>query len=556
MNRIKVRNIHLHLTDEPRGNYLINRCLTCDVRANGFYMKGWRKGAWLDISYKTTRKFSKIEMYLGNNAFEIDIILHKKSRTNIFTYKIQSEGLNFYYQPLLNRNEISAGYNRPENVVGSYAVYYKAKKYNSIGSNYGTGKFCHIYRPKAIDAVNNSVWCDLYIDADTNEMSITVPQDFLDNSAYPVRVDPIFGYNNFGASSAPQSNISPEMFLNQHDTDGLTGVTGTITSLFWYGYATDSNVIDVQMGIYDKDQGTLADSTLAETSNTTQISGSVAQWHEHTVNLSVTPSKTHILGVTSEFISGIPPWAVSVYYDTVGYNSRAVYSLGSPMVFPDPLGVATPVSLRVWSFYGQYEPITEATTIQSDAHIVDSSLFVYDTTLTFVESAEVTRDAFDLRLKHICDHNLSVGQLTLATCTRCLGTGFYYDVKFNEIGRPFIVSLEDKLQQALEKIVLTEENKFHANIAVGLKKWLGNAPLIKIMGIIKYDLINGIATLKDNQKSVPGLSPRAQIASIDNIVVTVSNVNSLQYTVTITTVSGETANLVGTVRFLRTDLID
>ena len=549
MNKIKVRNKHIHLTDEPRGNHLTNRCLTCDVRVNGFYIKGWRKETWLNVSYKTTKKLSKVEMYQKNGAFEIDIILNKKPFTNIFIYKIQTGGLNFWYQPPLNRNEIRAGYIRPENIIGSYAVYHKIKRHDSGNGNYGTGKFCHIYRPEAIDALGKKVWCDLDIDVDVGTMTITVPQDFLDNAIYPVRIDPEFGYNAYGVSSVPQSDIFPEMFLNQHNNDGLSGVVGTMTKLFWYGYATDSNVINVQMAVYDKNFNDISNSVLIGTSNTTQISGSSAQWHGHTIDLSIDSSKIYIIGAASDFVLGVPPWAVSIYYDTVGYSSRAIYSLSSPITFPDLLGSVTPTASSVWSLYGEYIPLTETDTIQSNAYIVDSTHFEYDTTLTFLESSEMNRDIFDIKLKYICNHNLSTGQFTLDTCPRCLGTGYYYDVKFNEAGKLTEISLEDKLQQALEKLVLTEENKFHEDVAIDLKKWLGNAPASKIMAIIKYDLTNSITALKDDQKRIIGLSPRAQILSIDNIEVTILNVNSLRYTVTITTISGEIVNLAGIIRF-------
>jgi len=304
----------------------------------------------------------------------------------------------------------------------------------------------------------------------------------------------------------------------------------------------------VQIAIYDKDSDDLADSALVATSNTLQISSISPQWHEHTADWGVIPTKTHILGVASDFISGIPPTAISVYYDTVGYNSRATYSLSTPISFPNPLGTVAPVASSVWSIYGEFTPITEAGTIESNAYVIDAIIFTYDTTLTFPDASVVNRNAFDIKLKHSCNHNLSGGQFILSKCPRCLGTGFYYDAKFNAIGTLIEVSLEDKLQQALEKFVLTEENKFHNNIAIDLKQWLGELPIPEITAIIKYDLLNMVNALRDTQKTVAGLSPRAQIASIDDITVTMLDVDSLHYTITLTTVSGETANLRGTTR--------
>jgi len=561
MNKIKVRNTHIHLTGEQRGDHLTNRCLTADVRVNGFYLKGWRDETWLDVSYKAVRGLSKIEMYQGSDAFEIDIILKKKPSTNVFIYKIQTESLNFWYQPSLTEKEIKMGCVRPENVVGSYAVYHKTKKHNFGNKNYGTGKFCHIYRPKAYDSNGNSVWCDLNIDVGTNIMTVTVPQDFLDNAAYPVRIDPEFGHKAYGASSLAQDDSDPKMFLNREDNESLTGIAGTIIKLFWYGYPTFSNTVNAQMAVYDKDAGDVTNSALVATSNVIQPSGT--DWHEHTISLDVTPDKIYMIGIASDYITGASPsYGASVYYDTIGYDGGFYYDLASTLAFSDPLGSDSgALPNACWSLYGEYTeslPETDTITIQSDACVVDPHIF------TFANPTEVTTIAsknylnptvFDIKLKHVCNHKLS-SQFKLSNCPRCLGTGYYYDIKFNEMGRLIEVSLEDKLQQALEKLVLTEENKFHEDVAIDLKKWLGKVPISKVKAIIKQNIIEGVATLKDAQKSTPGLSPRAQIASIDSIIVTILGVSSLHYITTIMTVSGKTASLEGVINLSDAGLTD
>jgi len=222
------------------------------------------------------------------------------------------------------------------------------------------------------------------------------------------------------------------------------------------------------------------------------------------------------------------------------------------MTFPNPLGSGLQNTTHNLSMYAEYTPAPETVTITSDARVVNLNSKIF----TFASPAAVTSKsfdtdvtAFDIKLKHTCNHKLSNSQYTLGKCPRCLGTGYYYDVKFNEMGKLVEISLEDKLQQALEKLVLTDENKFHEDVAIGLKKWLGEVPISKIKAIIKYDLIDGITALKDSQKNVAGLSPRTQIASIDSIVITNLDIDSLHYIVTITAVSGETVNLQGVVSF-------
>lgn len=87
---------------------------------------------------------------------------------------------------------------RPDNVIGSYAVYHATKK----GNQYMNGKAFHVYRPIAEDALGNKAWCSLHIDKrfDPTNLTITIPQQFLDEAVFPVVVDPDFGYATIGGS--------------------------------------------------------------------------------------------------------------------------------------------------------------------------------------------------------------------------------------------------------------------------------------------------------------------------------------------------------------------
>src|SRR3990167_2244706 len=91
---------------------------------------------------------------MEDGGFEIEVILKEKPDTNVFDFTIDgAENLDFFYQSALTQAEIDEGASRPENVVGSYAMYHKTKANHRVGSiNYAVGKFAHIYRPKAIDA--------------------------------------------------------------------------------------------------------------------------------------------------------------------------------------------------------------------------------------------------------------------------------------------------------------------------------------------------------------------------------------------------------------------
>jgi hypothetical protein len=91
---------------------------------------------------------------MEDGGFEIEIVLDEAPASNVFEFQIEgAEDLDFFYQPPLSDEEIAEGAVRPENVIGSYAVYHKAKANHRVGNtSYSTGRAFHIYRPKAIDA--------------------------------------------------------------------------------------------------------------------------------------------------------------------------------------------------------------------------------------------------------------------------------------------------------------------------------------------------------------------------------------------------------------------
>src|SRR3989344_8972363 len=134
-------------------------------------------------------------------AFEYEIILKEKPASNVITLDIETENLDFFYQPELTQAQKNRGDFQPENVINSYAVYYQKPVQNIIGrTDYKTGKAFHIYRPKIKDDLSREIWGELNIT--TGTLSITIDQDWLDNALYPVSVDPSFGYVTGGVSSS------------------------------------------------------------------------------------------------------------------------------------------------------------------------------------------------------------------------------------------------------------------------------------------------------------------------------------------------------------------
>ena len=137
-------------------------------------------------------------------AYEYEVVLNKKPKTNKFALNIQNQGLKFFYQPALTPPEIEGGCFRPDNIVGSYAVYHATKggMVDSRGKDYKTGIAFHIPRPKIFDARGDWVWGELYYDEIKGLLITTIPQEFLEYAHYPIShaAGDTFGYTTKGGS--------------------------------------------------------------------------------------------------------------------------------------------------------------------------------------------------------------------------------------------------------------------------------------------------------------------------------------------------------------------
>jgi RHS repeat-associated protein len=184
---------------------------------------------------------------MEDGGLKINIVLSSKPATNIFNFSIDgSENLNFLYQDALWKEAgLSSATTtcndtvcvkkdghkiyRPDNVVGSYAVYSITKRDHIVGqTNYGTGKIYHIYRPLIIDKNGNKVWGTLSYKGGI--LSVTVPQSFLNSAKYPVTVDPTFGYTSIGAST---NDFGGNVLYAK--ANSLPSSNGTLTSMSIYG---------------------------------------------------------------------------------------------------------------------------------------------------------------------------------------------------------------------------------------------------------------------------------------------------------------------------------
>ena len=216
----------------------------------------------------------KIESYEAENAFKYVWYLKEKPATNKVQFSIQSKGLDFFYQPPLTQ-EYQNGYSeefqreifvtetqvkdldenvlveRPENVVGSYAVYHKTKGgMNDInGMEYKVGKAFHIYRPRLKDSNGWEVWGDLHIENGLYE--ITIPEDFYNNAVYPIKSNDRFGYE-----SEAETAESPHYTYIRGNK--ATGGVGTLSKISVYLKGYDAT-IEVKVALYKDSDDSLVD---------------------------------------------------------------------------------------------------------------------------------------------------------------------------------------------------------------------------------------------------------------------------------------------------------
>jgi hypothetical protein len=162
------------------------------------------KVVWFNTDKSKEYNFYPVQIDKDTEGYEYEIILKEKPKSNVINLKIDLTGINCYYQPELTQQEKDEGNFRPENVIGSYACYHSTKSgdYTALGGkNYMAGKAFHIYRPQMIDSVGNKTWGELKIEG--NNLSVTIPQDFLDKAFYPINKASglLFGYNTAGGTS-------------------------------------------------------------------------------------------------------------------------------------------------------------------------------------------------------------------------------------------------------------------------------------------------------------------------------------------------------------------
>jgi len=315
-----------------------------------------------------------------NGGVEFDTTYFKKPNSNTLIFPIETADYNFYYQSALTQKEINEGVYRPENVIGSYAVYHKDKTgdYSRVGGeNYKTGKAFHIYRPEVYDATGNTVWGELQVDIEAGTLSVIVPQDFLDTAVYPVTVDPVVGFDTAGAT---YDNDSGGKQLGTWFTMPEDGTAARIATNFNYIISYGG---PVQAALYEyvADGNAGAQISLTSCSNTSGFSGKWLFREFSTGVPLVSGNKYFMLVQTPQYAN-----RVRVSYDTVtGKGIKKTASPGyncSSVVWGDPMSSESSVDYQ-YSMYLVYYTPTATNTVPYTPSISGTALGEINTDYTY-----------------------------------------------------------------------------------------------------------------------------------------------------------------------------
>lgn len=298
----------------------------------------WKKGLY------EARFYNKPEAS-EEGGFEFEVYLPQKPPINTLSFSINTKSLNWFYQPELTAQEKADGANRPDNVIGSYAVYHSTKGgLNDVsGMDYKVGKAFHVYRPHVVDAAMHETWADLSLDEKSGILTITVPWSFLNSCVYPVIVDPTFGYTSVGGSS---STFAGGNIITGGGT--TTGGAGVAVGATIYTNMNTS-AANIQMALYDNSSPSnfvLGGSTLSVV-----VDSSIPSWKTALFNnLPPTSSSEYYIC----FNNNQPTTRPSFYYDA---GSNYKYTASVFGTWPSTITWSSAATPAIFSLYVTYKEV-------------------------------------------------------------------------------------------------------------------------------------------------------------------------------------------------------
>jgi len=259
-----------------------------------------------DGKIKLKGKSKEVHLYELYEGFEFEVILKEKPATNVIEFTLEDKDVVYYYQPELTQKEKDEGAVRPDNVIGSYAVYAKTPKTNYIdGKEYKIGKIGHIYRPRIEDAEGKGTWGVLNIE--NKKLTVTIPQEFLDAAVYPIRHASglEFGYHTIGETvyGGTLDVLMGSLYV---------GVAGTGVSMSFYHCGTPET-LKYKMAIYDSSHALVTNSSTDE-----GTASSTGEWA--TENFATAPTLSAVNYVLVAWYENMQYVGTRIYYDTGSAN--------------------------------------------------------------------------------------------------------------------------------------------------------------------------------------------------------------------------------------------
>lgn len=381
------------------------------------------------------------------SGVELNLTLPSNPASSTFAINFEYANLSFYYQPPLNEElnvseytfvNATHAYNgsdllnyRPENVVGSYAVY-------GIHQNnqYGTGKVFHIYRPLIIDNNGATLWGTLglnLLNATNGILAIATNSTWMNSASYPVVIDPSFGYATIGKSSF-NNYVSRDM----RGTLFASTEVGTVSQVC--AYFSPESAHNFVGGYYTDNAGApnaLVNQSAAVSAPTT------AQWNNYTVSGAISVA-SYWLCVFPVSTSGGVNYAF--YYDAGSTNQSARrYLAYGTSVMPNPFGTPDAYLDYKFSIFANYTAAGGATaySFALSATVAKTVVLGWKTAYGYEQLATVTKAGTSiLNLGYWFEESETKNLLKGANSYLSFGLNFLY---IEPLAKTTILNIQDAI---------------------------------------------------------------------------------------------------------------
>jgi hypothetical protein len=252
-------------------------------------------------------EFYQINKQAEDGGIEFEVILKEPQKSNVIQFSIQPKGLEFFKTPELTASDILRGDRQSPEAIGSIAVYHKDCPLNFAGGKlYRNGKMGWIPRPQMVDANGKKCWNELDIDVEAGLLTVTMPQDFLDNASYPIRhaAGLTFGYTTHGTGGetivTKDTSLIGSIFTSPSNVGAIQNL---IVYTEGYGNFTAKGIIS----LYNGGAGSLV--TNGVSSATACGSGNAENTFDFGTDPTLSPSTVYHLGMMCTSYNAL------LYYD-------------------------------------------------------------------------------------------------------------------------------------------------------------------------------------------------------------------------------------------------